>query len=515
MKSDQHTSTLISDAIFSAASICPEREAIIAPGRRLTYSALSKRIEALHIELQKHNIRPLEKIAWADVGTSHFVELLYAIGMSDAVGVPLHAGAPSEEWSMHCELCDVSTIIVPAAFMQKGQEIFARDARLQRILLIEEHNDKPVLTLLHTRERKEEHDETNKSEPGDAIILCSSGTTGRPKAIVLTHRNLLINQASLIQYMHITQQDRLLVSKPMIHSSTLIEVLSLLQAQGSIVLSPWLTARGTLAVIQREECTMSCIVPAMARELLSVITPGSEQSLLLRALSVSGSPVASQLLLDLSANLPHCGIYHAYGLTEAAPRVSALLPHELHQHSRSVGRSIPHVKVCIVDANDQPVPLGQIGELIVCGENVMRTYYGNPVETKKALRAPGLHTGDLAYIDEQGFIYLQGRIDDLINCGGQKVYPLEIEQVLLNHPAIAEALVQGQTDERLGCIPVASVVPVAGQYLEEQSIRAYCQLHLAAYKIPRHIAICTALAHTPSGKVQRRRQITESVSNVK
>lgn len=491
--------SIVQEFIY-AATARNSQEAIATSEERITYTQLLERIESVHTYLVSRSIRPLEKVAWATVPSSSFIQLLYAVTLTEAVGVPLNPSASVDEWCAQCVTCDVRMLLVSPPLAPKALEVFARCESLRGVAIISGEKGMPEINNL--AQRPGEYD-PGDSQPGDALILCTSGTTGQPKGVVLTHSSLAANYQSVTEYMELVEGDSMLVVKPLFHSSTMIELLSTLHTGGRLVIEPWLMARGTIARAQKERCSILCLVPTMVRELLTYLDSRIPTDLALRAISVSGAPVAGRVLCELAAKIPDCGIFHVYGLTEASPRVTALLPHELAQHSNSIGRPIPRVEADVVREDGTTAPVGTVGELIVRGANLMRAYYRNPAATHRVLKPEGLHTGDLAIQDAEGYIYLRGRCDDLINCGGQKVYPGEIEQILLEHPAVAEAMVQGIADNRLGQIPIAWLVPAAEHVPDIDTIRQFCAQHLSAYKVPRQISWCNTLLRTATGKIKR------------
>lgn len=486
-------------ALAEACANAPEQDAIVSMQETLSYAALLRRIEQLACWIRTLGIQPLEKIAWAASNTSSFFELLYATWLVGAVGVPLDMHAPPEQWSGQCSNCDVHLLLLPPDGLVKGMDAFRQCPALQSIGTVTAQDGKLVLTK--ELQRAGAHD-PGDSQPGDALILGTSGTTRFPKGVVLTATGLDANQKAVSQALRIAAQDTLLLVKPFHHSSTLIEALAVLSTGGRLILQPWLTARGLVSLARMNTASLLCLVPAMVHDLLAYLRDEHE-ALPFRLLSVSGAPIASRVLRELSGYTPQGGVCQAYGLTEASPRVSILLPPEIQEREQSVGRPVAQVSVAVIDEHGTPQVAGKRGELVVRGPNVMRGYYNQPDASAHVLRQGWLHTGDLAHLDLDGYIYLHGRLDDQLNCGGQKMYPGEIEQVLLEHPAVLEALVCAVADDRLGYIPVAYLLPSASGPVEEKEIRRFCYERLPAYKVPRRMQWCRDLPRTSSGKVRR------------
>jgi len=201
--------------------------------------------------------------------------------------------------------------------------------------------------------------------------------------------------------------------------------------------------------------------------------------------------------------LPWVEICLCYGLTEASPRVTYLDPKDVLRKMDSVGRAIPGVEVSLLDEDDREVKPGEVGEIVVKGPNVMMGYWGRPEETAQVLRREGLHTGDLATVDQEGYIYILGRKSEVIKKGGEKVIPGEIEQVLLRHPDVQDCAVVGVPDEVWSEVPKAFVVLKDGCSATETQMLEYCYAHLDPLKVPHEVKFCPSLPNTGSGKVNR------------
>lgn len=208
-------------------------------------------------------------------------------------------------------------------------------------------------------------------------------------------------------------------------------------------------------------------------------------------------------LRELITSFPEIGFVQTYGQTEASPRITCLLPEDSLRKIGSVGKPIPGVQVAIVDDTGTPVEPGQPGEIIVHGKNVMKGYYKKPENTEKAIQNGWLHTGDIGRYDDEGYIYLVGRKKNIIISGGINIYPEEVEEMLLSHPAVKEACVTGVNHEWLGEVPIAKVVLHEGESISVNALINYCCENLSGYKVPERISIVDSLPKTYTGKMKR------------
>jgi len=352
-------------------------------------------------------------------------------------------------------------------------------------------------------------DDTGEIEPVNAddtaVIIYTSGTTGKPKGAELTHFQLYMNctvAGGLFGY----QDDDIGVAVlPMFHVFGLSSVLNVtVRFGGTLVLLPRFEPDAVLDAIARYQCTIFSGVPTMYYALLQAGLAGRDLSSLRVGIS-GGAAIPGEVIRAFEENFPGVVILEGYGLSETASTTTFNISAE-QRKVLSIGKPIWGVEVRLVDKEDKPLPAGpeNIGEIVIRGHNVMKGYYGNPAATAEAFGGGWFHTGDLAYADEDGYLFIVDRKKDLIIRGGYNVYPREIEEVLFAHPAVAEAAVIGKPDPRLGEEVVAFVVLKPGAEADPGDIIAYCRERLAAYKYPRDVRIVADLPKGPTGKILKR-----------
>lgn len=336
-----------------------------------------------------------------------------------------------------------------------------------------------------------------------AVLLYTSGTTGKPKGAMLSHRNLSSNAQITGDYLQYAGSDRVLAVLPMFHVFCLTVCLHASLYRGAhVVILPRFSPSEVLRVIEEQRITIFLGVPTMYNFLLRT---AGEQALDVRSLRlcISGGAAMPVALLEAFEARFGVRVLEGYGLSEASP-VTAFTPVDGRARKvGSIGVTLPGLEQRVVDDQDRELPVGEVGELVVRGPNVMLGYHNRPEETAAALRGGWLHTGDLARVDEDGFFYIVDRKKDMIIVGGFNVYPREVEEVLYAHKGIAEAAVVGLPDEGYGEQVVACVVAKDGT-LTEESVRAYCEAHLAKYKRPAQIRFFSELPKNQTGKILRR-----------
>jgi long-chain acyl-CoA synthetase len=341
-----------------------------------------------------------------------------------------------------------------------------------------------------------------------AILMYTGGTTGLPKGVMLSHRNLLTGHYALIIGYSFTRNDTTCFSLPMFHVA-IWPVICLLMMGGKSVILPRPDVGKILETIQNERCTHMVLVPTVLQWLVDDPRTNQFDLSSLRLITYAGSPMPLQVLKRCMDNFGPI-LAQGYGMTEAAPFVTV---HCADDHvlegprSRLLG-SVGKVGVCVesrvVDEDDHVLPPGEIGEICIRGKNIMKGYWKNPELTAQALRGGWLHTGDVGMIDEEGYIFLMDRKADMIITGGENVYPAETEDILYQHPAVGECAVVSAPDDKWGERVQAVVVLKAGQSATEKELIDHCKGKLAGYKCPKSIKVWEELPKTSVGKILRR-----------
>lgn len=333
-----------------------------------------------------------------------------------------------------------------------------------------------------------------------ALYLYTSGTTGRPKGVILTHDNLIANVESCQRAGEFDDRDGFLCLLPFFHTYAITGTLLLPLLNGSrVVLVDRFQPAKVLGLIQEHRISVFLAIPSMYR--LLAATDGDFDLSSVR-FPISGGeplPVAIAEAFERRFNVP---IFEGYGQTEAAPVVTLNTPG--NRKLGTIGRALPGVEVAIWDDQNRQLPTGETGELMVRGRNVMQGYHHLPEETARTLTGGWLHTGDLGRLDEDGYVTITGRKKDLIISAGENIYPREIEETLCLHPKVREVAVIGVKDETRGEVPKAFVIARDGVTVEEKELRAFCREQLANYKIPKYFEIVPDLPRTPTGKVLKR-----------
>ncbi|MEK3822065.1 MULTISPECIES: fatty acid--CoA ligase family protein [Cytobacillus] len=335
-----------------------------------------------------------------------------------------------------------------------------------------------------------------------AVILYTSGTTGKPKGAMLTHKNLYCNAKDVSDYLHMNENDRVITTLPMFHVFCLTVALNAPLMNGAtILIDPKFSPKEIFRLAKKYEPTVFAGVPTMYNFLLQ-FDDGNTEDLKSLRLCISGGAAMPVALLHGFEKKFNVIVSEGYGLSEASP-VTCFNPLDKPRKAGSIGQSIMNVENKVVNELGEEVSVGEVGELIVRGPNVMKGYYKLPEETAATIRDGWLYTGDLAKRDEEGYFYIVDRKKDLILVGGYNVYPREVEEVLYNHEDVVEVAVLGVPDPNLG-EAVRCYVVTKNPQLTEELLLAYCAEHLAKYKVPSSIEFLEELPKNTTGKILRR-----------
>jgi long-chain acyl-CoA synthetase len=339
----------------------------------------------------------------------------------------------------------------------------------------------------------------------EAIIIYTSGTTGKPKGCLLTHGNVIANARQISSWLGFTESDRLLTLMPLFHMNAVsVTTMSALYAGGSTVVSPKFSASRFWQIVSDYQITSFGSVATMLSMLLSTYPDGVPAGLKtdqLRFAMCGSAPVPAEVLRRFEETF-NCLVIEGYGLSESTCR-STFNPPDRRRRPGSCGVPIGN-EMRVVDEEDRDVPDGELGEIVLRGENVLKGYFKNDVANENAFRNGWFHTGDIGYRDADGFYYIVDRKSDMIIRGGENIYPREIDEVLYQHPDIAAAAVVGVPDDLYGEEVAAVVVLEPGASTSEQEVIDYCKARLADFKCPKTVRFVEDIPKGPTGKLLKR-----------
>lgn len=488
----------------------PGKVAVILDDMKLRYADVNAAANKIANGLSAMGVKTGDKVAIMLPNTPHFVLSYFAILKLGAVVVPLNVLFKRHELEYHLEDSDAVALIVWEGFLGEAAEGFAMAESCQHLIVAQApastialpEGARPLNALL--ADTSPVFDTVQTQADDTAVILYTSGTTGRPKGAELSHLNMLMN--AVVGADKVIQIDQHVVGMavlPLFHSFGQTCVMNTcFYVGGTITLLPRFEPQRALDIMVRDKVTFFAGVPTMYFYLLNF--PNADQydlSALKRSVS-GGSAMPVEVMHAFNAKY-NVSILEGYGLSETAP-VASFNHLDEEPVPGSIGKPIWGIEMRCVNDKGESVPTGELGEIVIRGHNVMKGYYKRPDATKEAIRNSWFYSGDIAYVDEQGRFFIKDRVKDMIIRGGFNVYPREIEEVLYGHPAISEAAVIGVPDEAMGEEIKAVVALKPDQSVTEQEIIDYCRERLASFKTPRMVEIRDVLPKTATGKLLKR-----------
>ncbi|CAM5630646.1 acyl-CoA synthetase [Streptomyces tanashiensis] len=475
----------------------PRRTALLHEGRPIDYAELHGRCTRLAHALRGAGVERGDRVAYLGPNHPAFLETLFATGLLGAVFVPLNTRLAVPEL-LHQLADSGSGVLVHAGQPAERVTELAEGAALATLLAVDGGPGASYEELLAAAATEPVDEEVGPEDV--CLIMYTSGTTGRSKGAVLTHGNIVWNSLNVLVDTDLAGDEVTLVAAPLFHTAALnMSCLPTLLKGGTVLLESSFDPDRVLRLIERHRVTRMFGVPTMYDAMAAA--PGWVDTDLtgLRTLLCGGAPVPSRTVRAyLDRDL---AFVQGYGMTETAP--GALILDRADAVSRAGSAGVPHfftdVRV-LLPSGEEAAP-GEKGEVVVAGPNVTPGYWNLPEATAAAFRDGGFRSGDVATVDEDGYVRLVDRLKDMIISGGENIYPAEVEDALLGHPDVAEAAVIGVPDARWGEVGRAVVVTRAGATVTEGELIAHLEGRLARYKIPRSVVLAPALPRNAAGKL--------------
>lgn len=485
------------------AMMQPDAPALRFVGNTMTWADLRRRVAALAGALSGRGVGFGDRVMILMLNRTEFVESVLAANMIGAIAVPLNFRLTPTEIAVLVEDCVAHVMLTEAALAPVAIGVRNIQPLLSVIVVAGGSSQDSVFgyeDLLN--EAGDVHEPVDIPNDSPALIMYTSGTTGRPKGAVLTHANLT-GQAMTALYTSGANinSDVGFVGVPLFHIAGIGNMLTGLLLGLPTVIYPLgaFDPGQLLDVLEAEKVTGIFLVPAQWQAVCTE-QQARPRDLRLRVLSWGAAPAPDALLRQMSATFPETQILAAFGQTEMSPVTCMLLGEDAIAKRGSVGRVIPTVAARVVDQNMNDVPVGEVGEIVYRAPTLMSCYWNNPEATAEAFAGGWFHSGDLVRMDSDGYVWVVDRKKDMIISGGENIYCAELENVLASHPDIAEVAVIGRADEKWGEVPIA-VAAVTNDDLRIEDLGEFLTDRLARYKHPKALEIVDALPRNPAGKV--------------
>lgn len=499
----------IVDALRKHAQAAPDREAVLLGERRVSYGALWQQAACFSHYLRRQGLNKGDRVVLLLENSPEYIAAYYGTLAAGGVVVAMNTLAKARDlanWTNHSG----ARWLVAAGRHPELPHLLDSLKTPPICIVVGEPRHRSDYATDVPWERLQESGIVDGSMPIDcrqeelATIIYTSGTTGRPKGVMLSHGNLVALVKSVLSYLRLTSEDSILNVLPFYYSygnsilHTHIWVGARLVLENSLMYPQKVLAR-----IGTERVTGFSGVPSTYYLLLARTNLADYDWRSVRYLTQAGGAMAPHAITKVRTAIPNAQFIVMYGQTEATARLAYLPPERLDEKLGSVGIAIPGIELRVVDETDHPVTPHAVGEVCARGPHVMRGYWNDPEGTRRVIRNGWLHTGDLGYMDEEGYLTIVGRASDMIKTGANRVSPNEIEEIVGELEEVAESAAVGVPDELLGQIIRVVIVTKPGKKLTARQVQAYCKKHLASYKVPREVRFTDKLPRTGSGKLRR------------
>jgi acyl-CoA synthetase (AMP-forming)/AMP-acid ligase II len=490
----------------------PEREFATQGTRSLCYAEARSAANRLAHALRASGLQPGERFAFLAKNCLEYSYLFFAASKSGAVPVPLNFRLAGPELAYIVRDSGAKLIIAQNEYVSLLESVRGELGDAKAFVSIgataspgwHRYDD-------WTAACPDSDVESPGDDGADLYQMYTSGTTGRPKGAILTHRALTSNVQQVRLAMEQGNDERVLIVAPLYHAAAALTMIGTVLGGSSLLIQEDFNPQEVVRALSEERITRTTLVPAMIQAcLLMVPDIATRKYPDLKLIVYGASPIAEETLRR-AMEVFRCDFAQGFGMTETSA-VLTVLTRQDHRRAMagrpelllSAGRALPGTQVRIVDENDNPLPPGTVGEIAARGDQLMRAYWNLPEATVEALRGGWLHTGDAGRMDADGYVYIEDRVKDMIVSGGENIYPREVENVLFGHPSIADAAVIGVPDAKWGETVKAVLQLKPGAAVTAEEVIEFCRGKLAGYKLPRSVDFVTVIPRNASGKVLKR-----------
>ena len=488
-------------------SPCVEMEDVV-----YDYGAANAHCNQVAYGLVAHGMQKGDRIAWLSKNCLELLFIFYAGSKVGAVPTPINYRLAPPEWQYIINDSGAKVLVCEDELAEGVEKVRGALAHIEHFVLLDGEREGWVSFADWIGDQPESNPEADITEADDLYQMYTSGTTGLPKGAVLSQRAIDSNTRMMATALGIRTRDtRVVVPLPMYHAAAGITIKGTITVGGSLIIQRDFDPVAVVDAIEHDGVSNCTLVPAMIQACLVMVPNIKERSFPnLRGINYGASPIAVETLRQ-AMEVFGCKFRQVFGMTETTAIATVLLS-GVHERAvkgeehllLSCGRAAPGTLVKIVDDDGNEVPTGEVGEIAVKGPQLLTQYWNLPEATEKSLRNGWLFTGDAAKMDEEGFVYIQDRIKDMIVTGGENVYPKEVENALFEHPNVADAAVIGIPDEKYGEAIMAFITTRDGETIDTDELITFCRDQLAGYKVPRQFEFIPEIPRNPSGKALKK-----------
>jgi len=506
------------DFLSIATAICPDRDLVVYEGQRWWFSHASERVNRLANALAKMDVQKGDRVGMLQVNCNEYLEAYFAAAKLGAIFVPLNFRAKADELSYMIGHAEVKVLFTGARYLDTAKEVLQQVPSVREVVTLETaQKEYPFYEDLLKSASPEEV--MGPIEDDDVTILMyTAGTTGRPKGVPLRHSGFVSYVLENVDPASPEIEEKNLLTVPLYHVAGIQAMLAAVYGGRTLVMMKQFEVKDWMRLVQEERANRAMLVPTMLKWVIDDEEFKKFDLSSLKVITYGAAPMPFEVIRKAIEEMPGVRFINAFGQTETASTITALGPEDhviegteeekekkLKRLASSIGRPLPDVEIKVVDEAGNKLPPHQVGEILAKGPRIMSEYWHDEEKTAKVLTKDGwLRTGDKGWLDEEGYVYLAGRGDDMIIRGGENISPEEIENVLYSHPKVEEVAVIGVPDPEWGQQPRAVVVLKKGESASEEEFMEHCRTRLASFKRPRSVIFLDSLPRNPLGKLLKK-----------
>ncbi len=505
------------DFLSIATAICPDRVAIVFEQKRYTFSQLNERANRLANALLNLGVKKGDRVAILQVNCNQCVEAYFATAKLGAIYVPLNFRVKGNELTYMLNSSETNTLLIGERYIDLANSIRSNLTSVRHFISIEsKHNGMLYYEDMLSSSAAEEV-ATDISDDDTTILMYTAGTTGQPKGVMLSHNSFAIYVLENVTPADPELAEGNILTVPLYHVAGIQALMAAIYGGRTLIMERQFEPKEWMELVEKEKANRAMMVPTMLKQLLDHPDFGKHDLSSLKVITYGAAPMPLEVIKRALAVFPGVSFINAFGQTETASTITTLGPED-HiisgteeekekklKRLSSIGRPMSDIEMKVVDEAGNELPREEIGEIVARGPRVMSGYWKDEDKTEETIDKEGwVHTGDMGYVDEDGYFFLSGRVTDMIIRGGENIAPEEVEAALRSHPKIEDVAVIGVPDEEWGEVPKAVVVIKEGATATPEEIIEHCRANLASFKRPRSVVFTDELPRNPMGKILKR-----------
>ncbi len=503
--------------LMISSAICPDKEAIVFEGKRYSFNQLNERVNRLGNALLKLGGKSGDRVAMLQVNTNQCVEVYFAVAKTGAIYVPLNFRAKGSELVYMLNSSEAETIIVGERYVNLVKSIKPELKTVKNYISLDVKADGMLYYEDIMVKASPDDIFTEIGDKDTTILMYTAGTTGFPKGVMLSHNSFSIYVLENVSPANPEIDEKNILTVPLYHVAGIQAMMAAIYGGRTLVMERQFDAVEWMGLVQKEKANRAMMVPTMLKMLIDHPDFNKYDLSSLKVITYGAAPMPLEVIKKAVGLFPGVSFINAFGQTETASTITTLNPEDHNltgteeeivrklKRLSSIGKPMSDVQMKIVGEDGRDLPVGEVGEIVARGPRVMSGYWKDEEKTGKTIDKDGwVHTGDMGYIDEDGYFFLAGRATDMIIRAGENISPEEVEVVLLSHPKVDEGAIIGVPDDEWGEVPLAVVVVKKGVKATAEEIMEYCRANLASFKRPRAVIFTDELPRNQMGKILKK-----------